>query len=78
MKSLWCLLGFHDWHEHNIYSQSVHVVVGGRGRRVWDRICLKCGHEDRRASRVRHKDEMREAQKADAERALRNKGTNRQ
>ena len=75
MKSLLCLIGLHDWHEHESYA-SGYYVRGSNPALYWrDRVCLRehCKQEDRKASRLWAKDIARREKKIAAEALLRTK-----
>ena len=63
MKPLLCLLYLHDWHEHEVYSRPYMIPTPPHVTEVRDRICLRCGHENREASRLHARDAARVAKK---------------
>jgi len=73
LKSFLCLIGWHDWHEHDVYSPAFRKVVHPNGASLMyrDRVCLKCGTEDRRASRLHERSAQRAARERAAEQQLR-------
>ena len=73
MRALLCLIGLHDWHEHEVYSPGYYIKRSNPCLYWYDRICLRpdCKHEDRKASRLWQRDTNRRQCEIAAEERLR-------
>ena len=49
-KPLLCKLGFHKWHEHTLLSPGYYIRRSNPCLYYYDRVCVRCHHEDNRAS----------------------------
>ena len=73
MRKFLCMIGLHDWHEHEVYSPGYYIKRSNPCLYWYDRVCLRpdCKREDPKASRLWAKDTRRREQKIAAESFLR-------
>ena len=69
-KSFLCLIGLHEWHEHEHHAEKVYIKRSNPCLYWFDKICLKCGYEKRIASKLRAKEAAKRDRVAFAERRL--------